>query len=94
VQAFLGDPYLIIADEPTDNLDPETRDLFWDFVAKFHKEHKNVTFFIITHNLDEIEKYTDYMVILDHGRVRFEGKYDRSPGLRAKYRKMRDVWRV
>jgi ABC-2 type transport system ATP-binding protein len=28
VQAFLGDPYLIIADEPTDNLDPETRDLF------------------------------------------------------------------
>jgi ABC-type multidrug transport system ATPase subunit len=28
IQAFLGDPYLIIADEPTDNLDPETRDLF------------------------------------------------------------------
>jgi ABC-type multidrug transport system ATPase subunit len=91
VQAFLGNPYLIIADEPTDNLDPETRDLFWDFVAKFHSEHKHVTFFIITHNLDEIEKYTDYMVILDHGLARFEGKYDRSPGLRAKYRKMRDT---
>jgi ABC-2 type transport system ATP-binding protein len=28
IQAFLGDPYLIIADEPTDNLDPETRDIF------------------------------------------------------------------
>jgi hypothetical protein len=31
---------------------------------------------------------------LDHGLARFEGKYDRSPGLRAKYRKMRDTWRV
>jgi ABC-2 type transport system ATP-binding protein len=28
IQAFIGDPYLIIADEPTDNLDPETRDIF------------------------------------------------------------------
>jgi ABC-2 type transport system ATP-binding protein len=28
IQAFLGDPYLIVADEPTDNLDPETRDIF------------------------------------------------------------------
>jgi ABC-2 type transport system ATP-binding protein len=28
LQAFLGDPYLINADEPTDNLDPETRDYF------------------------------------------------------------------
>jgi ABC-type multidrug transport system ATPase subunit len=90
----LGDPYLINADEPTDNLDPETRDYFWDFIANYHKKHKYVTFFIVTHNLDEIEKYTDYVVILERGRVRYEAPYGRSPNLRAKYRKMRDTWRV
>lgn len=93
-QAFLATNKLIIADEPTDNLDPENRDLFWDFVNKYHHEHPQTTFFIITHNLDEIEKYADYMVIIDHGQIKHVGSYDRSAGLRAKYRAMRDKWRL
>jgi ABC-2 type transport system ATP-binding protein len=90
IQAFLSDNELIIADEPTDNLDPEARDLFWNFIIKFHKSNPSTTVFLITHNLDEVEKYTDYTVYLDHGRIRYEGSYNRSAGLRKKYQKMRD----
>ncbi|MDR0545308.1 MAG: ABC transporter ATP-binding protein [Mycoplasmataceae bacterium] len=93
-QAFLAPNKLIIADEPTDNLDPENRDMFWDFVNKYHCEHPETTFFIITHNLDEVEKYADYMIIMDHGEIKHAGPYDRSAGLRAKYRAMRDEWRL
>ncbi|MDE7433661.1 MAG: ABC transporter ATP-binding protein [Mycoplasmoidaceae bacterium] len=89
-QGFLGNPELIIADEPTDNLDPESRDAFYDFIGAYHKKHPTTTFFIITHNLDEVEKYTDYFVCLDHGRIKYSSNYDRSPGLRKKYRVLRE----
>jgi ABC-2 type transport system ATP-binding protein len=92
-QAFLAPNKLIIADEPTDNLDPENRDMFWDFVGQYRKNHPDTTFFIITHNLDEIEKYTDYIVMIDHGQIKHVGPYNRSAGLRSKYRAMRDEWR-
>lgn len=91
-QAFFNKPQLIIADEPTDNLDPETRDLFWDYVAKFRKENPTSSFFVITHNLDEIEKYTDYLVFLHRGKMMLECKYNRAPGLRKKYRVLRKKW--
>lgn len=94
IQAFLANNKLIIADEPTDNLDPENRDMFWDFVHLYHKQYPETTFFIVTHNLDEVEKYTDYIVMIDHGVIKHTGPYNRSAGLRAKYKTMRDKWRV
>jgi ABC-2 type transport system ATP-binding protein len=57
IQSLLHDPELIIMDEPTENLDPDTRDIFYRLVAKLKKRGK--TIFISTHNLDEIENFTD-----------------------------------
>jgi ABC-type multidrug transport system ATPase subunit len=90
VQAFMGLPYLIIADEPTDNLDPENRDLFYEFLKRRHEENADLSFFVITHNLDEIEKCTDYIVVIDHGSIKYEGTYNKTPGLREKYKLYRD----
>ena len=90
IQAFLAQSQLIIADEPTDNLDPENRDLFWDFIGLYHKQHPQTTFLIVTHNLDEIEKYTDYLIFIDHGQIKYTGSYKRSSGLRQRYRLMRE----
>jgi ABC-type multidrug transport system ATPase subunit len=59
-------------------------------VNKYHKQHPQTTFFIITHNLDEIEKYTNYVVIIDHGKIKHQGEYNKSLGLRNKYRAMRE----
>jgi ABC-2 type transport system ATP-binding protein len=57
IQSLLHDPQLLIMDEPTENLDPDTRDIFYRLVAKLKKQGK--TIFISTHNLDEIENFAD-----------------------------------
>jgi ABC-2 type transport system ATP-binding protein len=70
-QALLHDPQLIIADEPTENLDPDTRDVFYKVVKK-HSSN-GATIFISTHNLDEIQNYANYIVILVKGQVKYQG---------------------
>jgi ABC-2 type transport system ATP-binding protein len=57
IQSLLHDPELIIMDEPTENLDPDTRDIFYRLVNKLKRKGK--TIFISTHNLDEIQNFTD-----------------------------------
>jgi ABC-2 type transport system ATP-binding protein len=57
IQSLLHDPQLLIMDEPTENLDPDTRDVFYRLVKKLKKEGK--TIFISTHNLDEIQNFAD-----------------------------------
>jgi ABC-2 type transport system ATP-binding protein len=70
-QALLHDPQLIICDEPTENLDPDTRDIFYKVIKKHNK--KGATIFISTHNLDEIQNYANYVVILVKGKVKYQG---------------------
>jgi ABC-2 type transport system ATP-binding protein len=57
IQSLLHDPQLLIMDEPTENLDPDTRDIFYKLMQKLQKQGK--TIFISTHNLDEIQNFTD-----------------------------------
>jgi ABC-type multidrug transport system ATPase subunit len=92
MQAFLSNPSIIIADEPTDNLDPETRDIFWDFIYDTRTKHPDLTFFIITHNLDEVEKYTDYIVVIQNGKMKCEQEWKRKANLREAYKEMRSKW--
>jgi ABC-2 type transport system ATP-binding protein len=57
IQSLLHEPQLLIMDEPTENLDPDTRDIFYELVKKLKKTEK--TIFISTHNLDEIQNFAD-----------------------------------
>jgi ABC-2 type transport system ATP-binding protein len=57
IQSLLHDPKLLIMDEPTENLDPDTRETFYKLIKKLIKLNKTV--FISTHNLDEIQNFTD-----------------------------------
>jgi ABC-2 type transport system ATP-binding protein len=70
-QALLHNPKLIILDEPTENLDPDTRDIFYKVIKKHSKEGASI--FISTHNLDEIQNYANYVVILVKGQVKYQG---------------------
>jgi ABC-2 type transport system ATP-binding protein len=69
MQAFIHEPKLIIADEPTENLDPDTREIFYRLVKRAQKNGQTV--FISTHNLDEIRNHIDYVVIIAKGRIRY-----------------------
>lgn len=70
-RALLHDPRILILDEPTTGLDPQTRKLLWDVVREFQKK-KNMTVFLTTHYMEEAAD-ADYVVILDSGRIAAEG---------------------
>ncbi|MGN1052354.1 MAG: ABC transporter ATP-binding protein [Candidatus Scatosoma sp.] len=70
-RALLHKPKILILDEPTTGLDPQTRRTVWEAVQKLQKE-ENMTVFLTTHYMEEAAK-ADYVVILDHGKVAAEG---------------------
>jgi ABC-2 type transport system ATP-binding protein len=64
IQAILTDPKMLILDEPTENLDYLQRVRFYNLINKIRAENKNMTILISSHNLDEVEKYVDYAILL------------------------------
>jgi ABC-2 type transport system ATP-binding protein len=69
-QALIGDPSLIIVDEPTAGLDPEERNRFLDLLAEVGE---NVVVILSTHIIDDISDLCPAMAILVDGRVAREG---------------------
>ena len=51
-RALLHQPRILILDEPTTGLDPQTRKLLWDAIAKLRRE-KHMTVFLTTHYMEE-----------------------------------------
>jgi len=75
VRAILHHPEIVFMDEPTSNLDPKTRVLIRDLILELaHKE--NTTMFIISHDLNDIEKVCSSIVILVNGRIVARGSVD------------------
>ena len=70
-RALLHRPRILILDEPTTGLDPQTRKLLWDVVSDLRKK-ENMTVFLTTHYMEEAAD-ADYVVILDSGKIAAEG---------------------
>ena len=70
-RALLHKPSILILDEPTTGLDPQTRKAVWDVVARLRKE-EGMTVFLTTHYMEEAAD-ADYVVILESGRIAAEG---------------------
>lgn len=70
-RALLHRPKLLILDEPTTGLDPQTRLLIWDIIEKLRVEEK-LTVFLTTHYMEEAAN-AGYVVILDKGSIVAEG---------------------
>lgn len=70
-RALIHRPKILILDEPTTGLDPQTRKLLWDVVTKLRKD-ENMTVFLTTHYMEEAAD-ADYVVILDSGKIAAEG---------------------
>ncbi len=69
-QALLGDPQLLIVDEPTAGLDPEERVRFRNLLAGLATERIVI---LSTHIVEDIAATCNMMAVLDQGRVRFHG---------------------
>ena len=70
-RALLHSPKILILDEPTTGLDPQTRKLLWNVISELRRQ-ENMTVFLTTHYMEEAAE-ADYVVILDSGRVAAEG---------------------
>jgi ABC-2 type transport system ATP-binding protein len=69
--ALAGDPDILFLDEPTTGLDPQSRRQLWDLVEQFRAAGGTVL--LTTHFMDEAEKLSDRIAILDHGAILVEG---------------------
>ena len=70
-RALLNRPSILILDEPTTGLDPQTRRAVWNAVGRLRAE-EHMTVFLTTHYMEESAD-ADYVVILDGGRIAAEG---------------------
>lgn len=75
VRALLHSPEVLILDEPTTGLDPQTRSGMWEAISKIHSEN-NLTVVLVTHYLEEMANCDQISVILK-GHVRYTGDVDR-----------------
>ncbi len=70
-RALLHKPEILILDEPTTGLDPQTRKLLWDVIEMLRKEEK-LTVFLTTHYMEEAAD-ADYVIIIDGGKIAAQG---------------------
>ncbi|MBO5261716.1 MAG: ABC transporter ATP-binding protein [Clostridia bacterium] len=70
-RALLHRPKILILDEPTTGLDPQTRKKLWDVIYSLRK-NENMTVFLTTHYMEEASE-ADYVVIIDSGSVSAKG---------------------
>ncbi len=72
--AIMGNPKLLILDEPTKGLDPVNRKLLLDIVDRL--QQKGVAVIYITHLMEEVERLADRLLILKDGKARAYGSVD------------------
>ncbi len=70
-RALLHRPEILILDEPTTGLDPQTRKLLWSVIQQLRHDEK-MTVFLTTHYMEEAAD-ADYVIILDSGKIAAEG---------------------
>ncbi|MBR5747113.1 MAG: ABC transporter ATP-binding protein [Clostridia bacterium] len=70
-RALLHSPEILVLDEPTTGLDPQTRRLLWDVIGELRRSER-LTVFLTTHYMEEAAD-ADYVVILDSGMIVAEG---------------------
>ncbi len=66
------EPEIIVLDEPTSFLDPLSAEKIFEVIYKLNRE-QGITVILVEHRLDLTAKYTNHLVVMDQGQVRFEG---------------------
>ena len=64
-------PQFLILDEPTAGLDPQGREDILRLVQRLHSEGTGVL--MVTHNMNDIARIADRVIVIDHGRIRYDG---------------------
>lgn len=68
VISLIGQPQLILLDEPTSNMDIEMREYFWSIIAKLKEENR--TIFYTSHYIEEVERMSDKIILIENGEIK------------------------
>ncbi len=63
-------PKVLVLDEPTAGLDPKGRDEILGQIASLHKA-SGLTVILVSHSMEDIARYADRIIVMDHGKVRY-----------------------
>ena len=80
-KALINQPELLLLDEPTASLDPDTADWVREHLETYRKQH-NATILLASHNMLEVERLCDRVIILKRGRIEEDDSPD---GIMARY---------
>jgi len=67
-RGLLHYPTVLFLDEPTVGLDPQTRDHIWKYIKELKEAH-DITVVLTTHYMDEADRLSDRIAIMDHGKI-------------------------
>ena len=70
-RALLNDPKILILDEPSTGLDPQTRQIIWNKLKALKKN--GTTILLTTHFMEEAEKLCDNISIIDNVEIKLSG---------------------
>jgi ABC-2 type transport system ATP-binding protein len=80
-KALINQPELLLLDEPTASLDPDTADWVREHLQTYRKAH-DATILLASHNMLEVERLCDRVIILKRGRIEDDDSPD---GIMARY---------
>lgn len=71
-RSLINDPDLLILDEPTTGLDPQSRHQLWERMDVLRS--RGLSIFLTTHYMDEAARLCDRLIIMDHGKILIQGR--------------------
>jgi ABC-2 type transport system ATP-binding protein len=67
-RGLLHHPKVFFLDEPTQGLDPQTRNRIWEYIQNLNKK-EGITIFFTTHYMEEADRVAQQVAIIDHGKI-------------------------
>ena len=74
-KAIINDPNVLLLDEPTASLDPETGDFVRSFIEKISRE-KKMSILLASHNMDEVKRLCKNVLMMNNGVIIDKGTPD------------------
>ena len=72
-KSLINDPKILLLDEPTSSLDPDTGDYVRSYLEKYKKEN-DISILLASHNMDEVTRLSDDVLMMKEGQIIDHGK--------------------